>query len=528
MSAGARQLKLPAFIADLGRPRASLLALVAGSLALFAVGLDPRVFSSGTPDAQAALRERPQIESLFLLAAIVEAAFLLVGGVLGDVVGRRRILLGGLAALAVFETGAIALPEGPAFVICRIGAVASVGAVLPVALAVVAVSYVGVTRATALGLAYAAAGAATAVTPALLAAVTPTIGRWPSFLVAAVFALIALFVARKSVPRTAQPGLPAREVYPHALWALGLLSITGGIIGFRESQGSVIRASLIVGGVALVALFLVLQRRRGGMPDDSAIDIRPTTVALVAGIAIAVAQTAPLLELPLFFQIAQRYSSLLATIALAPFILATIVAGPVAGLLLVRFSPRTLISGGVAICGLGDLILAQARPDTSYLFFILPFLAVGAGFVVGTSVRTAVIFASTPRRLPATAAALNQTSLVVGGQAGVAGVTALVGSAAVAAFTVSLGVGADAGTVDAFKTFIVAIGTSEFGTLVGALSDTSSAAYGAAFAAGVQSALTFVGLAALVAAGVCWLAMGDSESVHTVFDHREEREPVSA
>src|SRR5262245_3814389 len=103
MAKGARQFRLPAFIADLGQPRTSLLALVVGSAALFAAGLDPRVFSSGTPDAQAALRDRPQLESLFLLSAILEAATLLIGGVLGDVVGRRRVLMVGLGALAAFE-----------------------------------------------------------------------------------------------------------------------------------------------------------------------------------------------------------------------------------------------------------------------------------------------------------------------------------------------------------------------------------------------------------------------------------------
>ena len=55
------------------------------------------------------------------------------------------------------------------------------------------------------------------------------------------------------------------------------------------------------------------------MSDDAAIDIRPTTVALVAGVVIAIAQTAPMLEIPLFFQIAQQYAPLLATIAPGAF-----------------------------------------------------------------------------------------------------------------------------------------------------------------------------------------------------------------
>jgi hypothetical protein len=103
----------------------------------------------------------------------------------------------------------------------------------------------------------------------------------------------------------------------------------------------------------------------------------------------------------------------------------------------------------------------------SLLFFIVPFFAVGAGFVIGTSVRTAVIFASVTRRLPATAAALNQTSLVVGSQAAVAGMTAFIASTAVAYFTAALPPGTDVdAAVDGIRQFLQAIGTSEFGQII--------------------------------------------------------------
>jgi DHA2 family multidrug resistance protein-like MFS transporter len=266
------------------------------------------------------------------------------------------------------------------------------------------------------------------------------------------------------------------------------------------------------------------------MADEHRIDIRPTTVALFAGVMIAIAQTAPLLEIPLFFQISQRYAPLAATIALAPFIIALIVSGPVAGGLLSRYSPRALIAGGLAIVGAGDVLLAQISPTTAYFFFIVPFFAVGAGFVVGTCVRTAVIFASTPRRMPATAAALNQTSLVVGTQAGVAGVTALVSAAAIAAFTATVPAGTDPTVAtNGFRSFLEAIGTAEFGQLVTDMSASTTAQYGAAFASGVQSAMLFVGLAALVSAAVCWFAMSAGPNpVNSIWELREEREVVPA
>jgi hypothetical protein len=275
----------------------------------------------------------------------------------------------------------------------------------------------------------------------------------------------------------------------------------------------------------LVAVFLILQRRRKGAMDEFAIDLRPTTVALVAGFALALAQTAPALELPLFFQISQNYSPLLATLALAPFIIALFAAGPVAGLLLARFSPRALIAGGLAVVGGADVLFSLFGPGTPYLFFIVPFFAVGAGFVIGTSVRTAVIFASVTRRLPATAAALNQTSLVVGSQAAVAGMTAFIASTAIAWFTAALPPGTDVNSaVTGIQQFLQAIGTSEFGQVIQQLDPATGDQYGAAFAAGVRMAMFFAGLVALLTAPFVWFALRtDRNPIETVWEHREER-----
>jgi MFS family permease len=517
--------RLPPFITDLGHAPGGFGTLLAASVTLFAVGLDPKVLSPGLPDAQTALRERPALEGLFLLSALTQAAFLLVGGVLGDTLGRRRVLLFSMAGLAIAEIAAILLPTGPGFLAARLLAAATAGTVLPVALAVIAVTYSGAARATALGLAYGVLGAATAIAPPLLIAVTPAVGRWPSFLLAALVMLVALWAVRRSVPTTPASGLPLRAITPHALWAFGLLAVTGGLIGFRSNGESLIRLSLIIGGFLLVGVFLIVQRRRRASANDEyAIDLRPTTVALIAGFVLILAQTAPMLELPLFFQISQQYAPLLATIAITPFILALIISGPVAGLLITRFSPRALIVGGLLVVGTGDLLLAQAGPGTNYLFFVLPFFAVGAGFVVGTSVRTAVIFASVTRRLPTTAAALNQSSLVVGAQAGVAGITALVATVAISAYAASQPGGvASSGAVEAFRTFMLAIGTSEFGQAIDQLPASTTLQYGAAFAAGVQYAIAVVGVTAIVTGVFVWFAMAGAAPIATVWELREER-----
>ena len=396
-------------------------------------------------------------------------------------------------------------------------------------------AYTGATRATALGAAYAMLGLSSAIAPALLSAVTPTIGRWPSFAIVAIVAVVAFVVARRGT--SVVTGRPPRAefVVGHGLWAFGLLAMTTAAVGLQGAGAiSPMRIGLFVFGLVVLVAFLVWQRRvRDRMDPTLAIDLRPVTIALFAGVVVAFAQIAPSLEAPVFFHVVQGWGTLAATVAIAPFVIALLVAGPVAGILLRRYRPRTLVAGGMFILGLGDLAFALVNPSTPYLYFLVPFVAIGAGFVVATTVRTAIIFASVPRRLPSTAAALNQTSLLVGSQLGVAVVTTLVTLYSTNHLQGQLATspGADpTATLADFAHYLEAVGTSTFGAVVDDLSTGVAAQFGAAYGAGLAAAIAIIGLVTVIGAVIAWLGMGRSEAVVSVWEHRDERPgtPVTA
>ena len=139
------------------------------------------------------------------------------------------------------------------------------------------------------------------------------------------------------------------------------------------------------------------------------------TVALFAGLVIAVAQNIPMSQLPNYFGVILGYGPLFGIVAVAPLFVALVLAGPVAGYLLARVSPRTLVGGGIVAVGIGNLAMGLILGrDASYIGFVLPLVLIGGGFVIATTVRTAIIFASVPRGLPATAAAMNEASIQVG------------------------------------------------------------------------------------------------------------------
>lgn len=104
-----RPSRLPPFITDLWREPKARDALLASYLAIAAYGLDPHAFAAGTPTVQSALRDRPELETLLLLAAVLGAGILLIGGALGDILRSRRLLVAGLAGQAGVTGG---LPAG--------------------------------------------------------------------------------------------------------------------------------------------------------------------------------------------------------------------------------------------------------------------------------------------------------------------------------------------------------------------------------------------------------------------------------
>ncbi|HEY6571497.1 MAG TPA: hypothetical protein VIZ22_14485, partial [Candidatus Limnocylindrales bacterium] len=226
--------------------------------------------------------------------------------------------------------------------------------------------------------------------------------------------------------------------------------------------------------------------------------------------------------------------------AVAPLFLGLVLAGPIAGYLLSRLSPRVLVAAGLVVVGLGNLLVAViAGPGTGYVLFVFPLLFIGIGFVVATTVRTAIIFASVPRGLPATAAALNEASIAVGNRMGIVLVTAIVSLVSMAALDASLnGVAADAAATarQQFSDLLIAVGTPAFTSLAGAVQPSDAGGYIDAYVTGVRTALALGGGSAVAGGFVVWFGLGHRDPLATrgvdpmasVYEHRDERVAVES
>jgi MFS family permease len=528
---GTRRARLPGFLAEVVEEPGARGALLAGSAALFAAGLDPRVWSAALGSVQSAIRLEPELEAIILLAAVVESGLLMAGGAIGDSARARPIVVGGLAIELVAALVGLAVPDGAAFAASRVLGMAASSFVIPVALATVATSYQGAARATAIGLAYAAYGGATALAPLLLEIRPPA--QWPALVACSLACAFALALVLRALPDLERPSRVERPyVIAVAWWGLGIVVLTTGILWFGSGWDDPLRWALIAAGALALVIATVFERRRRATGDRIRIARRPIAVAIFAGLVLALAQTVPTVELPLFFELVLRYSPLACILALAPLFAALVLAGPVAGFLLAHVSPRTLVGAGVVAVGLGDLLLAGlVGPGATYLGFVIPCVLVGAGFVIATTVRTAIIFASIPRGLPATAAALNEASLAVGARMGVVLTSAIVARTAVATYVAALG--SMPGHIldqaaERFRQLITVTESIPFAEVSSALHPGDISPYLDAYDAGVRVVLVFGAVVAIGAGALAWASLGRQDPLATVWEHQDERARMSA
>lgn len=527
----ARTSRIPAFISELWEDKAAFQALIAACFAIAAVGLDPKILDPGMPAMRAALKEDVGLRSLLMLGAVMQAGLLLLGGFVADRFRSERLMRGALAGLVLTSVLAIVVPDEPGILLIRIAAWACGGLILPFAIGAVAMSYGRAARATALGLAYGVYGAATATAPALALMNGATGSPWAAFALCGVVAAIAVLINRRmpDLPGALAENRPTMTAV--ALFSFGVVAVVAAVIQ-AGSGWDAIRLGTIVMGVAFIGLAFLPRVRSADGRRMVGVDLRPVALALAVGVVVGFAQAAPMLQLPQFFQAVQGSSPLMATIAIAPFVIALLVAGPVSGYLLQRIGPRTLMAGGAIAVGLANIIIAVVLDrSTAYPFFIVPFTLIGAGFVIATTVRTAIIFASVPRDLPASAAALNEASIGMGSRVGVI-VAVVVGTqATLDAYRASLA-GQAAGVIEAqvstLRDLLALVGMKSTPQLVASIDPALLRSYEDAVVSGMQISALVPGIVAIVTGIIVFFAMGPRDPVRSVWDHADERGPALA
>jgi EmrB/QacA subfamily drug resistance transporter len=399
------------------------LALAVISAAQLMVVLDGTIVNIALPHLQGDLGFTPDNLSWVVNAyTLAFGGLLLLGGRLGDLFGRRRVFMAGVAVFAVASLlGGVAQTEG---ILLASRTLQGVGAALasPTALALITTTFpAGAARNRAMGVYAAMSGAGAAIGLILGGALTEWSWRW-TFFINVPIGLLVLFLA----PRVLGESARARGSLdiPGALTGtVGLASLVYGLThAATASWTDTTTVSTLVLGVVMLAAFLLIESRSTHplMPLRILADrTRGTSFAVM--LIVGAAMFSMFYFLGLYIQQVLGYPPLKAGFAFLPFSFGIVFAAQAASFLMTRVDPRWISGVGALLASLGMWGFAQLEVDSSYAGHLLPWisvLAVGMGLTFVPMTLTAV--SGVAQEDSGVASAVLNTMQQIGGALGLA------------------------------------------------------------------------------------------------------------
>jgi EmrB/QacA subfamily drug resistance transporter len=377
-------------------------------------------------DLGASIAQLQWVVNAYLLAL---ASLILVGGSLGDHLGRKRVFMVGVTWFAL-ASGLCGLAQSPGQLIAA-RLLQGVGAALltPGSLAMIQGSFRKADRGRVIGQWAGLGGIAAALGPLLGGWIVANASwRW-IFGINVPVAAAVLLVAARHVPESRDPeAARGFDVLGAALGAVGLGGVTYALIENGSAPATSVVTAAVVGAVALV-LFVVFERRH----HDALVPMhlfasRTFSVANAMTLLVYGALGAMLFFLVLQLQVVTGWSPLAAGLSTVPLTLVMLALSSRSGALAARIGPRIPLSVGPVLCGLGTLMLRGVDADTDYLTGVLPgMLVFSGGLVLLVAPLTSSVLAAAPDRYAGIASGINNAVARTGSLLAVSALPAVVG-----------------------------------------------------------------------------------------------------
>ena len=402
------------------------------------------------------------VQTAITMYTLVMAAFMLIGGKIGDRWGAKRAFAIGLL---VYGTGSLITAFSPNLAVLLLGwsLIEGLGAVLviPAIAALTAITYEGRQRALAYGILGGVAGASMAAGPLIGGWVTANYS-WRYVFAGETVVVLFLMLFLKLIPATT--GRKSKlDLAGAALSAAGLGAIVLGILmssqwGWVTPKAGVPTINgvpltplglsptlwLILIGSVLLYLFAARERRVKARGEEPLLDLALLEIPRMrAGLTIQGCQAyiiqGTFFVLPLYLQTVLGFDALQTGKTILPLSVALFVFALGGSAATNRFSPKMIVQRGIAAMLVGELLLLYfLGPDLRTWGFAIGMALLGAGLGLLASQVGNVIMSSVNPSRGGEAGGLQGTSLNLGASVGVALVGSILIGSLAANFTTTV------------------------------------------------------------------------------------------
>jgi EmrB/QacA subfamily drug resistance transporter len=409
---------------DNGKSKGLALALLA--MTQFIVVLDASIVNVALPSIGRDLDfSQDDLSWVVNAYTLTFGGFLLLGGRLADLLGRRRIFIVGLILFGIASLAGGLAQSDAQLIVAR--TLQGLGAALisPAALSIVTTTFAeGAERNKALGVWGAVAGAGGAAGVLLGGILTEFLGWEWVLLVNVPIALIAAVLAPRWLMESRHETASSFDIPGAVSVTAGLALLVYGLVNTVDvGWGSGETIGILAGALALIVVFIAIESRtRDPLMPFSIFRLRTLRGANIVGLLLGMSLFSMFFFISLYVQQVLGYEPLEAGLAYLPLSVLIILSAGGASQLVTRIGFKPTLIAGMLLISAGLLWFSRvSAPDGSYVGDVLvPSMLVAVGLGFGFVTTTIAAVTGTKPNEAGLASGLINTSQQVGGALGLA------------------------------------------------------------------------------------------------------------